>query len=206
MKNKIKKINKGFTLIEVMIAITLFSVIMIIGSGAVLRTNATYKKTQTLRSVMDNLSFIMEDMARNLRLGSNFQCPLSGSVTIPVTTPVSPSDCPANNSSIAFNSVDGSVIVYGIAQNLGGVTDQSGNIILSIFKYKGTGSVDPLQLTPNEVQIDSNRSGFTVIGSDPADMVQPRVVIRLAGTVTYKADLKSSFNLETTVSQRLLDR
>src|ERR1700741_217077 len=73
-KISLQKKNTGFTLIEVMIAVALFTVIMTLGIGAVLNSNATHKKTQTLRSVMDNLSFIMEDMSRTLRLGSNYHC------------------------------------------------------------------------------------------------------------------------------------
>src|SRR3972149_1703934 len=74
--------KRGFTLIEIMIAITLFTAIMIIGTGAVLQTNSVYKKTQTMRSVMDNLNFIMEDMVRNLRLGSSYHCPSVAGVCI----------------------------------------------------------------------------------------------------------------------------
>jgi hypothetical protein len=143
---------------------------------------------------MDNLSFVMEDMARNLRLGSNYQC-----LTTEPTSPITPAPivCPSNSyPGIVFNSVDPtSIIIYDIRQDG------------SIVKSKD-GLVTPfLKLTPDEVHIDPAKSGFTVFGAlpGPGDTVQPRVIIRLVGTVTYKT-FTSSFNLETTVSQRLLDR
>lgn len=187
---------RGFTLIEIMIAITLFSVIMILGSGAVLRTNATYKKTQTLRAVMDNLSFVMEDMARNLRLGSNYHCFANGESYIQ-PTPQNTQDCAQSSTAISFIPVTGTNndIVYRLEPTN-----------LNAIEKSKDGGVSFATLTPTEVVIDSTKSGFTVIGADPADLVEPRVIIRLVGTVTFKTGLESSFNLQTTVSQRLLDR
>jgi prepilin-type N-terminal cleavage/methylation domain-containing protein len=200
MSIKNKNFNKGFTLIEVMIAITLFTAIMTIGTGAVLQTNTVHKKAQNMRSVMDNLNFIIEDMARNLRLGANYQCPISSADLPPnqpsITTPVTPGDC-ANDTSIAFDSVDGTPVVYSI----GSLSGAPGAI------FKATKGNPFLQITPDEVDIDLAKSGFTVVGTASSlsgDFIQPRVIIRLVGTVKYK-DLESNFNLETTVSQRFLD-
>ncbi|HEY4714946.1 MAG TPA: type II secretion system protein [Candidatus Paceibacterota bacterium] len=201
MSIKNKKFNEGFTLIEIMIAMTLFTAIMILGTGAVLQTSAVHKKAQSMRSVMDNLNFIMEDMARNLRLGSSYHCFATGEGN-PVLTE-DPKDCTDGSPIISFESVTGlpqdlnDQIVYSIIPNL---TKPS---IYTIYKSKNGGN-DFVPITPDEVEIELAKSGFTVIGSGPADTFQPRVTIRLVGTVTYK-NLESKFNLETTVSQRLLD-
>src|SRR3989338_6447949 len=75
-----KKINaqKGYTIIETMIAIALFLIVIMAGTGALLNANLLHEKSRDMRSIMDNLSFIMEDMSRNLRTGTNFRCYESG--------------------------------------------------------------------------------------------------------------------------------
>lgn len=187
------KQSRGFTLIEVMIAVALFTIIMTIGIGAVLNSNNNHKKTQTQRQVIDNLSFIMEDMSRNLRLGSAYHC---GDVTVGIEDPL---DCQFGQT-LAFEPMTGvpgnatDQVVYGITSD--------GTIIKST-----DAGATAKNLTPPEVLIDPLRSGFTVIGAAPyssGDRVQPRAIIRLSGKVVYQ-NLESEFNLETAVTQRLID-
>ncbi|OGI70024.1 hypothetical protein A2824_03620 [Candidatus Nomurabacteria bacterium RIFCSPHIGHO2_01_FULL_42_16] len=156
---------RGFTLVETMIAVTLFTILMTIGSGAVLNTSSIYRKTANLRAAVDNLSFVMEDMARNLRLGSEY----TGSDYI-----------------IDFKAVDGTPTSY--------IFDSNDNY--KIKKQKGSGQFETLTLP--EIEIDSS-SGFELDNTG-----QPMVTIRISGKVIYK-DLESEINLQTTVSQRLLE-
>ncbi len=201
--------QRGFTLIEMMIAITLFVVIMILGAGAILRTNVTHKKTQAMRSAMDNLSFAIEDMARNLRLGSSYRCP-AGIANIN-SSPIadgSPSDCQNSSLTIAFDSVSpnpdpaitADQFIYAIGPNRADPNKYS------IYKSKD-GGFRFLQMTPDEIEIDPAKSGFTVLGSapGPSNTDEPRVIIRLSGKVKVK-DTESNFNIQTTVSERSLDR
>ena len=61
-----------------------------------------------------------------------------------------------------------------------------------------------LATTSAEIDIDTDRSGFFVIGSSPNDLIQPRVRIVLVGSVRI-AGSTTEFNMQTTVSQRFLD-
>ena len=185
-----RNFKSGFTLIEVMISVALFTIIMTIGTGAVLNVNNTHKKSQNMRTVIDNLSFVMEDMARNLRLGADYHCQYLASPPIE-----DPRDCPNSGLSIAFKAVDGNTVVYRILQN--GRIEKAKKDENSILSF--------LSLTPAEVKIDLYQSGFTVIGADDNSNIQPRVIIRLSGVVEYKNNIESNFNLQTTVSQRLLE-
>ena len=178
-----------------MIAVALFTIIMTIGIGAVLNSNNNHKKTETIRAVTDNLSFIMEDMSRNLRLGSSYHC-VDGSDPSNIEEPYDCQSAPT----VAFESMTGvpgnatDQVVYGITSD--------GGIIKST-----DGGSSSKNLTPPEVLIDTARSGFSVVGASAyasGDRVQPRVLIRLSGKVVYK-DLESNFNIETTVSERLID-
>src|SRR3989344_3777788 len=82
---KIKTSSAGYTIIETMISVSLFLVIIMAGMGALLNANLLHQKSQSMRSIMDNLSFVMEDMSKNLRTGYKYHCFTSGD-TIPSTT------------------------------------------------------------------------------------------------------------------------
>ncbi len=213
MKTNHTKTKKGFTLVEVMISIGLFTVIMIIGIGAILGVNSTHRKTQTMRSVVDNLSFVMEDMARSIRLGDQLFC------TQTISAPNDPLDitstqngggpaesCPNGGNLLSFEpywnydplNPDNQVIYYLI--------DSGG--IGTIFKKTAENtdwSNAFIPVTPAEIDIDTTRSGFWVTGAeDETIALQPRVTIVLVGTVRL-GNASTEFNLQTTVSQRLLD-
>lgn len=57
-----------------MVAIAIFSVVMVIVIGALLSLNDANKKAQALRAVVDNLNFAIEDMSRKLKTGKDFRC------------------------------------------------------------------------------------------------------------------------------------
>jgi prepilin-type N-terminal cleavage/methylation domain-containing protein len=222
--------NKGFTLIEVMVAVGLFVTVMLIGVGAVLNTNVTHKRTLAVRQVLDSVNFLVEDMARNIRLGSNYNCDVLSEYTEDASSTViyqptisEPADC-EEEFSIAFEPMSGDT-----TQDLDQMayiidTTGSGNLesasIKKISYINGIGTVirditPALGQTETQLVIDPRQSGFTVIGSKPYppagavnptdyDTVQPRVIIRLSGYIDYK-DKRVPFSVQTTVSQRMID-
>jgi len=193
MLNKINKQKGGYTIIETMIAISLFIVIVMIGMEALLNANLLSIQSQKSRSIMDNMSFIMEDMSRNLRTGYDYHCV---DATDSVLTDTAVHSC-ANGGGISFKStsiVGGGQWVYYIS------TDKK------IYKSTQGGQAGTfIQLTPDEVAIDSI-SGFTVLGAEPplGDSQQPFVIIRLVGTITYQKVI-IPFSLQTSVSERQAD-
>ena len=66
--------KKGFTLIELMIATTLFSIIMLMGVGSLVVSSNSAKSAQKLRVAVDNVNFAMESIARELRTGMYYTC------------------------------------------------------------------------------------------------------------------------------------
>lgn len=208
-------LQKGFTLVEVMIAVGLFVVVMVAGIGAILSANTSHKKTQSQRTILDSMSFVLEDMSRNLRLGSSYRCPAgvsaaaSGSdeyLTGFLLGGTAPSDCgPGSEArSIAFET------------QTGDPTNDSDQVVYLFYNerlYKSiNGGVDYFAMTPPGVKL-SDQSGFTVVGAYPytdpsgtstTDDVQPRIIIRLSGKIMYK-DIETPFDLQTTVSARLID-
>jgi Tfp pilus assembly protein PilV len=64
MLKKYTKKESGYTIIETMIAVSLFLIVVTTGIGALLNANLLHQKSASMRSIMDNLSFAMEDMNR----------------------------------------------------------------------------------------------------------------------------------------------
>lgn len=196
----------GFTLVEMMITIGLFTVIMTIGIGAILGVNSTQRKTQSMRAVVDSLSFVMEDMARSMRLGELFYCkeaisPISFTDVNNQATSDG-SQCP----SIAFEPYWDRQPVETSNQIVYFITEIGGRgVILKKDNTNTSFSVSSWSvITPPEIDIDTNRSGFYVSNSQTADSLQPKIKIVLTGSVRVSGS-ETEFNMQTTVSQRLLD-
>ena len=204
---KFKNKKSGFTIIETMIAVSLFLVVVTIGMGALLNANLLHQKSQDMRSIIDNLNFIMEDMSKNIRTGYNYRCydasDLVWDQSKAQTSGLSnPKSC-ALGGVLVFELSDGDSLV---------TTDQwvykieSSGIGQPFNMFKSVdGGANWTQLNPSEVHLDSF-SGFSVLGAEPpaGDKQQPFVTIRLSGTITYKG-VESPFSLQTSVSQRLVD-
>ena len=197
MKKIVQKMIKGkegFTLIEIMVSISVFAIVLLISSGSIYTLFDTNRKSQNLRSVMDNLNYTLESMTRSIRFGSSYHCDVT------ITNPALnfPNDCGANGApSIVFNDDLGNQIIYSTTTN-------------SVIITKTMGG-NTINLTSSDVTITNLK--FYVVGSyphcylgcTPTDTIQPRVVIVLSGYVGTKPTTRSSFVLETTVSQRRVD-
>lgn len=197
MKNK-RKNQKGFTIIEIMIAVALFTVIMTISIGALLNVNLGYKKSQKLRVVIDNLNYIMEDMSRNLRLGADYHC---DSIIQPSSFPAPAKSC-ARSLFIVFKPFNWDPTnnpnewIYAISANGNGISKTTAGNFSGFVK-----------LNTDEITIDPNRSGFTVVGAEDktsGNTDQPFVIIRLAGDIIYQG-INTPFDLQTSISQRQID-
>jgi len=64
----------GFTLIEMIVSLGLFSIVITISVGALLVLIATNEQLQAEQSVMTNLSFALDSMTREIRTGTNYYC------------------------------------------------------------------------------------------------------------------------------------
>ena len=145
------KARRAFTLVEVLVSLSVFSLVMLIATGSIFTIVDANKKSHALKSVMTNLNFALESMAREIRVGTAF--------------------------------------VYAFS---------NGRILKQRF---GT-DASPVPITAEEIII--THMMFYVIGSGSSDARQPRVVMVISGYVgTGKT--KSTFNIQTAISQRSID-
>ncbi len=73
--NSIKKQNStltGFTLIELIVAFGLFSIIMAVASGGFVQVIRSYRIATALTATNDSMALTMEQVAREMRTGYNF--------------------------------------------------------------------------------------------------------------------------------------
>lgn len=200
-KNK----NGGYTIIETMIAISLFIVIIMMGMGALLNANLLHEKSQNMNSIIDNLNFILEDISTNLRTGSNYRC-------LKNTDPLS---------DVAIRLSSNGQNCWGIAfehQRDAQTGDPDNPNDQWIYFISSDGKiwkssqgpytnfpVNFVQLTPDEIEIDPATSFFYVSGAEPPpNTQQPFVTIKLSGEITFK-NVTTPFTLRTAVSQRNVD-
>ena len=189
--------KRGFTLVEMIVAVALFAVVMLVAVGALLSLVAANRKAQALQSVMNNLDITLDGMSRAIRMGSNFHCGTENVTVLPLPT----ADCAAAGDTVfAFepygNSSADPPWVYTFNSSTHRIEKQ----------VNGGTSV---AITAPEVTIDDMR--FYTVGStrgctvSPCDVVQPKVVIVIKGTAPVQnSKARTSFHVQVTAVQRLL--
>lgn len=186
--------KNGFTLIEMMISTALFVVIITMGIGAVLNVTKAHKQSAELRQAMDTIYFSMEDITRNVRLGSRFR-----SDTLDV---VYAQDCPIN--------IDGSACSLELVfeNYIGDTEDNNDQYVYRLspdVDHPGYGYLEKstdtgahwLRMTPSNILIDLAKSGFIIENS----AVYPILGLRFLGKATYQGT-SIPFNIQTTISPR----
>ena len=75
---KKEKFTTGFTLIEMMVAVSIFAIVVMISMTAILSIVDSNRKAQSLKSVMNNLNFALETMTRSIKTGHGLQVGVEG--------------------------------------------------------------------------------------------------------------------------------
>jgi prepilin-type N-terminal cleavage/methylation domain-containing protein len=180
-----RKNRKGFTLIEMLVSVALFSMVMVVGLGALLTLIAQNRQAQAFNSAITNLNFALESMSRTIRTGTTYKCGSGG-------------DCLASGiGQITVTSQTGQVTTFAYS-----ATDKA------LYRCLATTctTLNQVRLTSPNVTISYAR--FYIDGSVPksgGNTVQPYVIITLVGDVVTQQGNIQSFAIETTVTQRLID-
>ncbi len=197
--------NRGFTLIELVVAFGLFSIVMFIAAGALLSLVNLNKKAQAQQSAINNINFALENMARSIRTGSAYRCDtdhVSNFWSDPFWNNINPQDCTDNNPH--------SQIVFESERGTSSGSDQWGYWLEnnSIYTKKTIDGVHIVaRITAPEIIIQDMR--FYVTGA-VAGGEQPlvRIIVKGYAFVSEGAGnnpRRVDFNLQTLASQRKLD-
>ena len=181
-----------------LVAVSLFIVVVTAVSASFIGIVDSYRKTRALRVNMDNLSTTIESIVRGVKTGLTYHCGSTGTIT-------TPQNCASGSSYFAFESASGNPllgtdqIVYTLGPQGAGCPSAN-----QICRSTDSGAnFYPITAGPPQITIDTLR--FYVLGADSSDAVQPRVVISIKGTTGLSAKEKTSFSMQTMITQRTPD-
>ena len=180
--------NKGFSLIEMVIALGIFTVVVWATIDIVISAAHLQTKAEELRNVQDNIRFAIEFMSKEIRTGTQISTPGCGA-------PGSPCDIIAfrndRNEDIRYCTDDGILMrLKAPSVNCDSAQDDDNNI----------------HLTANNVSVGG--VVFYVRGEQPSpDTEQPIVTItmKVSSLATVEAKYLTSMNLQTTIIPRMRD-
>lgn len=173
-------ISRGYTLIELVVAVGLFALVMTLASGAYLLMIDLSRQTQGISTGIDSLSFTLETMTRNIRTGTSYNCGVYGG------------DCIGGDTSFSFKDANGTDITYAFNQEAGSIVKDGA-----------------ITLTDPSVHISALAfyvSGTRTIASTPPDYLQPHVTIVISGSVSSgPRKTPQPFTIETGATMRGID-
>jgi prepilin-type N-terminal cleavage/methylation domain-containing protein len=188
--------SKGFTLIEIMVSVAIFSIIITVGMGAVVSILNTYGISKKEKQVYESLNYSIESMTREIRLGKNFHANpnLNGSSQGSLND-VAFSD---DETSFGFDATDGRGYVIFYLDN--------GTLFARRSGATNT-RLNGVQALTDPDQVEITRLRFTVIGTTPRsaptpNYQQPLVWLQIQAKVPGQDRLST---IQTFISQRILD-
>jgi prepilin-type N-terminal cleavage/methylation domain-containing protein len=174
--------TRGYTLIELIVSVGIFALVMTLVSGAYLIMIAANRQAQALTNGMNNLSFALETMTREIRTGGNY---------------CGGTSCPANT----FYFTDphsGHVITYSLASASTCGSTYAGSCIT---RMETGGGATPL--TDPTVSVSILR--FYTSDLPPSDAGQARVTVVVGGTTSATHGKTIPFYIETGATMRGTD-
>lgn len=195
---------RGFTLVEMIVAIGLFTIVLFIASSAFLAVLDADRKSRATRMAMDNLNLSLEDMSRRIKTGTEYDCSGGASGT---------ANCFSGGAVLAATDQSDERVIYkrGTGSNVITTGNAASGCGTGFSAAQGCIVRDKagtaLRVTGSDINITNLM--FYVRGSaiwtpSSGDIIQPYVVIMVEGVAT-EGKVATKFNIQTTVTQRAYD-
>lgn len=215
MQKKLIKNNiRGFTLIEVLVSLTLFTIVLVMAGGTVVSVIDINKRNQAISSVVNNLNYSIDSMIRDIKTGYLYKCGYDQTYTVAAlkeaTVVSSQPDC-TNLTLVSTISGADVVVKYDFVAPIQ-VSSQNGYIRKTVYGNSGTPlgtynitdktnvNIESLNLSvknPNALSCDS--------GATTCDYGQPSVGVVIKGMAGSQLIEVSKFYVQTFISQRLIN-
>jgi prepilin-type N-terminal cleavage/methylation domain-containing protein len=186
--------KKGFSLIELMVSLTIFSMVMVVSISTLLTMVDANAKAQALYTAMTNLSFAVDSMSREIRTAYDHYC--NGANTAAFATngtlaPDSNLDCSGDDAVAFTREKDNARAGYRLNNQ---AIEQ---------KVIGVAGDAWLPITSPTTIVES----FSVVvdGSQGGDNRQTHISLLIQGYVSNGLDSNTDFVLQTDVTQRILN-
>ncbi|MFA6254167.1 MAG: type II secretion system protein [Candidatus Paceibacterota bacterium] len=180
--------TKGFTLIEMMVAVSIFVIVAFIVTTVLLTLSASFKKSQKIRLLMDNMNFSVQSIALGLREGAPViagDCSGDGCAFVPVDKWVS-----GSSDKVCYKKLD----------------REDGSNTSSIFSCPvlggncGTCDISSGQDILSK-SIDIKKAWFEIFPS-PMGGKRRAIKIVVAGVINGRPSERTDFAIQTAVTQR----
>lgn len=178
MEVRIKE--KGFTIFEMIVAVGIFTVVVIVAVSSLLTLTTSEKKAITLQNTQDNVRFAMEAMAKEMRTGENF-----------------PADCSIGCRAITYRTARGETVFYRLNQASNVIEKASSGTECEPFP-------DACYFPFTSASVVIEEALFYVTGAGD-DNLQPKITLVVRAAALGVERTVSRLHLQTTVAQRRLD-
>lgn len=209
-KKRNRKASAGFSLIELMVSLTVFAIVMLVSTSTLLTMINANAKAQAMNSAMTNLSFALDNITREVRMGYHYYCDEQHN-----ETEISPfNDFPniegtdADGNPIRVTKVHNCVKADHIAFIRGKDGSQIGYRLKNKVIQQKIDGEPWTPLTATEVFIDTfelTAQNTETYDENKSDINQPTVVLVIKGRVNNGLDTDTNFNVQTHIVQRRLD-
>lgn len=185
--------RRGFTLVELIVSVALFTIVVTISVGAYLSLISLDRKARATNDLVSNLSFVVGSMARSIRTGTHYQC---GSGT----------NCVNGGTYFSFTNESCQSVMYVLKTNgtVGeciGPSDTTGQCSPSRVTCTDSSAVT---LTDPRIQITNLM--FYAQGIGLNDGTQPHTTFTLSGSITPDTNTDPvTFTIEGGAAQRIID-
>lgn len=209
-KLKLKSSVEGFTLVELMVVIALFTTIMMAAIGALFSAQAVNTKLQQTQIILDGANLAVEEMVRDIRYGSTFYCTDNSIMqNFPQVMPDRLSCSYPNGNTVLIFKPGEVLSSASLSQN-----DRIAYYISNgaLFKKSfpgGDRTIPAIQVTASDIVV--NDLTFYVRGAETnsaLDYIQPVVTLSLSGiTKPNSPNVEQvKFSVQTTSSTRKIDK
>lgn len=212
MYHDMKKIRsiKGLTLVEILVVLGLFSGISTLALGALFNTQTINNKLLQNQAILDNVNLSLQTVTRDIRYGMDFHC--SDTLTPATTTRRSCLEGDGGGTVLIFKSQDGvedeDRDTYFVHQGI--LYKRETRTVSSLpvdTTYQMTSS--DIYITKFVLYVDGAYASNPTLSFDTVsiDYSQPKITLFISGRVGVikPNETPSTFNIETTISPRVID-
>ena len=203
LRRKTHSRRRGFTLVEMIVSLMIFAVVAVVALGAVIKIISTNKKAQTLQSAITNVSFALDAMSRDVRVGSSYYCANNAG-----TSPGTLVSSGGNTCSSGFSGSSGAIFVFQSPK-----TDPSSPTCHLDYSYRfnpqsgGTFTLEKAQQTSCGVwgtftpivSSDVTISSYYLMVSNST---YPLVYVEISGYAGTRVTERTYFDINTALSPR----
>lgn len=211
---KPKSKNKGFTLIETLVSLALFTIVLVIAAGTVVSVIDINKRNQAISSVVNNLNYSIDSMVRDIKTGYLYKCNYEGSngnkTISDMKADTTTNTCKGNKIVDLISTISGEHVIVEY-KFIPADSDSGANGYIEKTTYGENGLESGKYSITDKTNVNIEAVSFDVTNPDSLDCEsdcnygQPSVSVIIKGKAGSQTLEVSKFYVQTFISQRLIN-